>query len=65
DFYAVLDLPRGADETEIRSAFRQLSLKYHPDKRGSSSVASHENFVQLIEAYETLCDPTRRRIYDM
>ncbi|OTA94305.1 hypothetical protein M434DRAFT_10844 [Hypoxylon sp. CO27-5] len=65
DFYAVLDLPRDADETEIRSAFRQLSLKYHPDRQGSSSVASHENFLQLTEAYETLRDPTRRRKYDM
>lgn len=63
-FYAVLDLDRDASMADIRSAYLKLSLKCHPDKAGLSSIASHEKFVQLNEAYKTLGDSSRRQNYD-
>ncbi|KAI1460297.1 hypothetical protein F4805DRAFT_417140 [Annulohypoxylon moriforme] len=64
DFYSVLNVTRDATEDEIKSAFRNLSFRYHPDKKDSSTEANNENFIQLREAYETLSDPIRRRTYD-
>ncbi|KAI1208391.1 DnaJ domain-containing protein [Annulohypoxylon truncatum] len=53
DFYSVLRVTRDANEAEIKSAFRRLSLKYHPDRKDLSSEASNENFVQLREAFRS------------
>jgi curved DNA-binding protein CbpA len=59
--YEVLCIPVDADEGMIRSAFRRLARRYHPDAgRGSSS----EKFRELTDAYETLLDPVRRTAYD-
>jgi hypothetical protein len=57
--YSLLDVEYGASNEEIRSAFRALSKKHHPDHGGSS-----EYFRQVSEAYGTLGDPQRRRRYD-
>jgi curved DNA-binding protein CbpA len=62
DFYAILGVPRDADEQAIRTAFRILARRYHPD-RGAGS--SSERFRQVVEAYETLGDPALRRRYDL
>jgi curved DNA-binding protein CbpA len=59
--YAVLGIPIDADDLAIRSAFRELARRYHPDAgEGSSS----EKFRRIVEAYETLTDPKRRSSYD-
>ena len=61
DYYVVLGIAEDADEETIRSAFRALARRYHPDVgAGSSSV----EFQRAREAYETLVDPERRRRYD-
>lgn len=61
DFYAVLELPPGADDTTIRLAYRRLARRYHPDIAGEESL----RLMQLLnEAYQTLSDPERRRVYD-
>jgi curved DNA-binding protein len=61
DYYVVLGVPRDADADTIRRAFRSLARRYHPDAgRGSSS----DRFRQIVAAYETLNDPTRRERYD-
>ncbi len=61
DLYAILGVPRDADESEIRSAHRALAKKYHPDAgRGSSS----ERFHDIQYAYDVLSDPGRRAEYD-
>jgi molecular chaperone DnaJ len=61
DFYAVLGVAFGADEEDIRAAYRTLARRYHPDAGvGSSS----EKFRQIAEAYEVLSDPCRRAMYD-
>ena len=61
DYYVVLGIAADADEQTIRSAFRALARRYHPDVgAGASSV----EFQRAREAYETLVDPQRRRQYD-
>src|SRR5688572_27779472 len=61
DYYVVLGIAEDADEETIRSAFRALARRYHPDVGAGSSPIE---FQQAREAYETLADPERRRRYD-
>ncbi len=61
NYYTVLGIARNAGEKEIRSAFRALARRYHPDAGAGASV---EKFREVSEAYETLMDPERRRAYD-
>ncbi|MFQ5922374.1 MAG: DnaJ C-terminal domain-containing protein [Anaerolineales bacterium] len=60
DYYKILGVSRNADEKEIKSAYRQLALKYHPDKNPDSE----EHFKEINEAYEVLGDPEKRSKYD-
>jgi len=59
--YEVLCIPVDADDGMIRSAFRRLARRYHPD---AGSGSSSEKFWELTDAYETLLDPARRTAYD-
>jgi curved DNA-binding protein CbpA len=61
-FYAILGIPPDADEETIRTAYRALARQYHPDVGEGSS---QEKFREVVDAYETLSDPERRRVYDM
>jgi len=61
NYYEVLRVPDNADDRTIRSAFRRLARRYHPDVGTGSSP---EKFRELAEAYETLIDPLRRAKYD-
>ncbi|RCK57726.1 DnaJ-related protein SCJ1 [Candida viswanathii] len=63
DFYKVLGIEKSASDKEIKSAFRQLTLKYHPDKNPGDEAA-HDKFLEIGEAYEILSDPEKRRNYD-
>ena len=56
DYYEVLGLQKGASESEIKSAFRKLAIKYHPDKNQGDKEAE-ERFKEINEAYEVLSDP--------
>ena len=58
DYYVVLGIAEDADEETIRSAFRALARRYHPDVGAGSSPVQ---FQRAREAYETLVDPERRR----
>ena len=62
NFYAVLGIPRNADDEAIRRAYRMLVRRYHPDLGIGSST---EKFREVREAYETLIDPASRRSYDL
>lgn len=62
DLYAVLGINRTATSNEIKSAYRRLARKYHPDV--NSDPAAQSKFAQINEAYHTLIDPERRRAYD-
>ncbi len=64
DYYSKLDVGKGASDEEIKSAFRKLALKYHPDKNPGDSEAERR-FKELSAAYDVLSDPLKRRSYDM
>jgi molecular chaperone DnaJ len=63
DFYEVLGVDRGADEQTIKSAYRKLALKYHPD-RNPGDKSAEEHFKLAAEAYAVLGDPEKRARYD-
>lgn len=63
DFYSLLSLKPTATDSEIRSAFRKTSLKYHPDKVGSTPE-NVEKFLLLKIAHDVLSDPKIRALYD-
>ena len=62
DYYEVLGVERGADEQEIRKAFRKLAREFHPDVNPDPDAET--KFKELAEAYEVLSDEERRGIYD-
>lgn len=62
DYYALLGVPRDADEQALRQAYRTLARRYHPDVVGTGSL---ERMQELNVAYQTLSDPVRRREYDL
>jgi molecular chaperone DnaJ len=64
DFYVVLGLQRSASLAEIKRAYRRLARRYHPDINPGDQAAE-ELFRRIVEAYETLIDPDRRRRYDL
>lgn len=63
DYYEVLGVGRNATEEEIKKAYRQLALKYHPD-RNPGDKSAEEKFKEVAEAYEVLRDPEKRARYD-
>lgn len=62
DYYEVLGVPRDADDKRIKDAFRELALKYHPDR--NKSPGAEEHFKEIAEAYAVLSDPKKRAQYD-
>lgn len=62
DYYKILGILRNANKFEIKAAFRNLAMKYHPDK--NNSVDAHEKFIQITEAYEVLIDDKKREEYN-
>ncbi len=63
DYYAVLGLPKTADAKQIKSAYRKLARKYHPDVSPNNAQAA-EKFKEISEAYEVLSDEKKRKLYD-
>lgn len=63
DFYEVLGVTKEATDAEIKSAFRKLAIKYHPDKNQGNKEAE-EKFKEINEAYQVLSDPEKRSSYD-
>src|SRR3990167_8697718 len=63
DYYELLCLKRGADESEIKKAYRKLAMKYHPDRNSWDSEAE-EKFKEIQKAYAVLSDRDKRAAYD-
>lgn len=63
DYYDVLGVSRNAGEPELKSAYRQMALKYHPDRNPGDKQAE-ERFKEAAEAYSVLTDPQKRAAYD-
>ena len=60
DYYNTLGIPKNASEAEIKSAYRKMAMKHHPDRGGDEQA-----FKAVNEAYETLSDPEKKRMVDM
>ena len=63
DYYEVLGVAKTATETELKSAYRKLALKFHPD-RNPGDKAAEESFKEAAEAYGVLADTQKRGLYD-
>ncbi|MEM7401446.1 MAG: DnaJ domain-containing protein, partial [Pseudomonadota bacterium] len=62
DYYKILGIERDAKEAEIKTAYRRLARKYHPDV--SKEADAEKKFKEVGEAYEVLKDPEKRQAYD-
>lgn len=62
DYYQILGLPRDADQKAIKKAFKQLAMKYHPDRNKATDAEGR--FKEVAEAYAVLSDPKKRAAYD-
>ncbi|MGH8162190.1 MAG: molecular chaperone DnaJ [Gammaproteobacteria bacterium] len=63
DYYETLGVSRDASEADIKTAYRRMAMKYHPDRNPSDKTAG-ERFKEINEAYEVLGDADKRRAYD-
>lgn len=62
DYYDILGVDKNASSSEVKSAYRQMALKYHPDK--NKAVDAEEKFKEINEAYQVLSDPEKKKAYD-
>ena len=63
DYYDILGLPKSASDSEIKSSYRKLAMKYHPDRNPGDKKAE-DNFKETAQAYEILKDSQKRAAYD-
>ncbi len=62
DYYGLLGLDRNADSSDVKKAYFKLAKQYHPDLNPGEEAK--EKFAKINNAYETLSDDTKRRVYD-
>jgi molecular chaperone DnaJ len=62
DFYEILGVTKESNENEIKKAYRELSLRFHPDRNPDPNATT--KFQEISEAYETLSDPLKKQEYD-
>ena len=64
NYYNILNVKPNATQSQIRKMFKRLSLAYHPDAKEDTGVDGDRKFRLIIEAYEILKDPDKRKKYD-
>jgi DnaJ-class molecular chaperone len=64
DYYSILGVPKTAAEKDVKSAYRKLARKWHPDANPDNAREAEEKFKDIQEAYEVLGDPEKRKKYD-
>ena len=64
DFYSILGVKKNAQEGDIKKAYRHLAVRWHPDKNPENAEEAQAKFIEITNAYETLSDPEKRKIYD-
>lgn len=64
DYYEILGVKKGATDSEIKSAYRKMALKWHPDRNQDKKEAAEKEFKEINEAYQVLSDPQKKQTYD-
>ena len=64
DYYKILDIDRNSNEDQIRSAYKKMALKYHPDKNPNNQEEANAKFQEITEAYSVLSDQDKKNRYD-
>ena len=64
EYYQLLGVGESASKSDLKKAYRKLSLKWHPDKNPNNKEEASEKFKKISEAYSVLSDPEKKKIYD-